>query len=193
MNGLASILGISLAGLKYHLGRESYVYAKSLGLNLSILKLGGISEGKPKDFYRSKKFTRENLELKNILLSSLELGYIYVFNLDKETIFTKKASSPAIYKFLNSNLSANLDSKIIKSKSDNMATYINKELKYSSELGEFFLAKNPNYAINAKSPLILVDIETNIATFFSSKRECARFLSNFFNTDIQIGTLSRNN
>jgi len=40
-----------------------------------------------------------------------------------------------------------------------MATYINKELKYSSELGEFFLAKNPHYAINAKSPIIVVDIE----------------------------------
>ena len=52
-------------------------------------------------------------------------------------------------------------------KSDNMATYINKKLIYSSELGEFFLAKNPNYAINAKSPLIVVEIETNIATFFN--------------------------
>ncbi len=74
-----------------------------------------------------------------------------------------------------------------------MATYINKELKYSSELGEFFLAKIPNSAINAKSPLIVVDIETNIATFFNSKRECARFLSNSFNKNIQLGTLSRNN
>jgi len=54
-------------------------------------------------------------------------------------------------------------------KSDNMATYINKKLIYSSELGEFFLGRcaPPNYAINAKSPLIVVDIETNIATFFN--------------------------
>jgi hypothetical protein len=29
MNGLATLLGISLAGIKYHLGRESYVYAKA--------------------------------------------------------------------------------------------------------------------------------------------------------------------
>jgi len=40
MNGLANILGISLAGLKSHLGRESYVYAKALALNVNILKLG---------------------------------------------------------------------------------------------------------------------------------------------------------
>jgi hypothetical protein len=193
MNGLANILGISIAGLKYHLGRESYVYAKALALNVNILKLGGISKGKPKDYYRSKKFIRENLELKNISLSSLDLGYIYVFNPDKETIFTKNSTSPAIFKCINPNVSANLDSKTLKSKSDNMATYINKELKYSSELGEFFLAKNPNYAINAKSPLIVVNIETNIAIFFSSKRECARFLSDSFNQNIQLGTLSRNN
>jgi hypothetical protein len=193
MNGLATILGISLAGLKYHLGRESYVYAKALALNVNILKLGEISKGNPKDHYRSKKLNRENLELKNISLSSLDLGYVYVFNLDKETIFIKKSTSPSIFKSINPNISANLDSKTIKSKSDNMATYINKELKYSSELGEFFLAKNPHYAINAKSPIIVVDIETNIATFLSSKRECARFLSDSFNKNIQLGTLSRNN
>jgi len=46
-----------------------------------------------------------------------------------------------------------------------LATYINKELKYSSELGEFFLAKNPNYAINAKSPLIVVILKL-ILLFF---------------------------
>ncbi len=40
MNGLTNILGISLAGLKYHLGRESSVYAKALALNVNILKLG---------------------------------------------------------------------------------------------------------------------------------------------------------
>lgn len=74
-----------------------------------------------------------------------------------------------------------------------MATFINKNLKYSSELGEFFLVKNPNYAINAKTPLFVVNIETNIATFFSSKREWARFLSSSLNQNIQLGTLSRNN
>lgn len=29
LNGLASILGLSVAGIKYHLGRESYVFAKA--------------------------------------------------------------------------------------------------------------------------------------------------------------------
>jgi len=87
MNGLATILGISLAGLKYHLGRESFVYAKALAFNVNILKLGEISKGNPKDHYRSKKLIRENLELKNISLYSLDLGYVYIFNLDKETIF----------------------------------------------------------------------------------------------------------
>ena len=39
-----------------------------------------------------KKKQRDPLELQNMSLSSLELGYIYVFNLDKKTIFIKKAS-----------------------------------------------------------------------------------------------------
>ena len=74
--------------------------------------------------------------------------YLCFFYLDTETISTKKATSPAIFSCINPNISANLESKFIKRKSDNRATYINKELKYSSELGDFFLAKNPNYAIN---------------------------------------------
>lgn len=74
-----------------------------------------------------------------------------------------------------------------------MSTYINKELIYESELGNFYLAKNPNYAINAKFPLILVNIDSNTATLFDSKRECARFLSNFLNQNIQLGTFSRKN
>lgn len=41
MNGLATILEISLAGLKYHLGRESYVYAKALAFNVNIFKIRG--------------------------------------------------------------------------------------------------------------------------------------------------------
>nr|YP_010555479.1 GIY-YIG endonuclease [Ramaria rubella]UYR22227.1 GIY-YIG endonuclease [Ramaria rubella] len=74
-----------------------------------------------------------------------------------------------------------------------MATYINKNLIYSSELGEFYLAKNPSYSINAKSPVILIDIETDLATFCSSKRECARLLSDRLHMNIQLGTISRNN
>ena len=38
MNGLASKLDISLAGLKYHLGRESYFYTKAFNLDVSITK-----------------------------------------------------------------------------------------------------------------------------------------------------------
>lgn len=83
MNGLAHILGISITGLKYHLGRESFVYAKALALNVNILKMGEISKGKPKDYYRSKNLIREILELKNISISSLDLGSIFVLNLDK--------------------------------------------------------------------------------------------------------------
>jgi hypothetical protein len=40
MNGLGNILGISLAGLKSHLGRERSVYAKALALNVNNLKFG---------------------------------------------------------------------------------------------------------------------------------------------------------
>lgn len=76
MNGLASKLGITLPGLKYHLGRESYVYSKVFGLLVNICKEGLISTGYPKDYYRSKKIIRDNLELKNRSLSSLEKGYI---------------------------------------------------------------------------------------------------------------------
>lgn len=69
------------------------MFAKALGLDVSIIQEGFESKGKPADFYNSKKKQRDPLELKNMSLSSLELGYIYVFNLNKETIFIKKASS----------------------------------------------------------------------------------------------------
>ena len=126
-------------------------------------------------------------------LSSLELGYIYVFNLDKKTIFIKKASSPDIFKFINPNISAKLEPRVLKSKADNMATYINKEAIYKSELGEFFLAKNPDYAINAKIPIILVNVKTNTAIFCRSKRSCAQSLSELLDQNIQLGTLAKNN
>ena len=74
-----------------------------------------------------------------------------------------------------------------------MATYINKEAIYKSELGEFFLAKNPDYAINAKIPIILVNVKTNTAIFCNSKRSCAQLLSDLLDQNIQLGTLSKNN
>ena len=48
MNALASKLDISLAGLKYHLGRESYVNTKSLKCTVKIVKEGVISFGQTK-------------------------------------------------------------------------------------------------------------------------------------------------
>ena len=74
-----------------------------------------------------------------------------------------------------------------------MATYINKEAIYKSELGEFFLAKNPDYAINAKIPIILVNVKTNTAIFCRSKRSCAQSLSELLDQNIQLGTISKNN
>jgi len=71
-----------------------------------------------------------------------------------------------------------------------MSTYINKDLTYSSELGKFYLAKNPNYAINANIPIVAIDIVLNLATFYTGKRECARVLSNILGSKIQLGTLS---
>jgi hypothetical protein len=130
-----------------------------------------------------------------VSLSSLELGYIYVFNLDKKTIFIKKASSPDIFKFINPNISAKLEPRALKSKVDNIlaATYINKEVIYKSELGEFFLAKNPDFAINAKISIIVVNVKTNTAIFCNSKRNCAQLLSDLLEQNIQLGTLSKNN
>jgi hypothetical protein len=93
MNGLALKLGLSIAGLKYHLGRESNVYAKALGVKVSFSKLGELPIGKPVDNYKSKNLLRKTLILKNISITSLELGFILWFNLDKETIFTKQPSS----------------------------------------------------------------------------------------------------
>ena len=168
------------------------MFAKALGLDVCITQEGLESKGKPADFYTSKK-KRDPLELQNMPLSSLELGFIYVFNLDKETIFIKKTSSPDVFKFINPNISAKLEPRALKSKVDNMSTYVNKEVKYNSELGEFFLAKNPDYAINAKIPIIVVNIKTNTAIFCISKRNCARLLSELLERNIQLGTLSQNN
>nr|YP_010555478.1 GIY-YIG endonuclease [Ramaria rubella]UYR22226.1 GIY-YIG endonuclease [Ramaria rubella] len=62
MNGLASLLGLSLSGLKYHFNRESTVWSKSLGLSLRVYPEGIEAEGKPKYKYDSKKKIRMNLE-----------------------------------------------------------------------------------------------------------------------------------
>lgn len=74
-----------------------------------------------------------------------------------------------------------------------MTTYINRELIYNSELGSFFLAKNPTYAINAKIPIVVIDIEANKAILFNSKRSCVKFLSDLLKRNIQLGTLARYN
>nr|YP_010990989.1 GIY-YIG homing endonuclease [Pappia fissilis]WOX61262.1 GIY-YIG homing endonuclease [Pappia fissilis] len=74
-----------------------------------------------------------------------------------------------------------------------MTTYINRELIYNSELGSFFLAKNPTYAINAKIPIVVIDIEANKAILFNSKRSCVKFLSYLLKRNIQLGTLARYN
>jgi len=68
---------------------------------------------------------------------------------------------------------------------DNMVRYINKELTYSSELGNFYLAKNPSYSVNAKYPIIIINLKSNSATFSSSKRECTRLFSQLLNLNIQ--------
>lgn len=192
MNALASKLDISLAGLKYHLGRESYVYTKYLKCTVKIVKEGVISFGQTKDFYKSKKVARDNLELNNISISSLEKGYIFIFNEDKKTIFDKGKSSPSVFKLINPDLASDLDTISLKRKADNMSTYINKEMLYSSELGKFYLAKNPDYAVNAKMATIVIDVILNTATYFNSKRECARYLSKLLNKNIQLSTLASN-
>lgn len=52
-----------------------------------------------------------------------------------------------------------------------MATHINKEITYSSELGDFYLAKIYNYTINAKSFIILIDPNTYEGYICESKKE----------------------
>lgn len=193
MNSLASKLGLSLAGLKYHLNKESKVYSKYFGLSVTVYEEGKKTEGHPMDLYKSPKIRRKELKLKDISLSSLESGNIYVYKLDKQTVLIKHPTAPGIFKLINPEFSLNLNNKTLKSKVDNMATYINKELSYSSELGNFYLAKNPSYSVNAKSPIIIINLETKLATFSNSKRECTRLLSQLLNINIQLSTLVRNN
>jgi hypothetical protein len=192
MNGLASLLGLSLQGLKYHLNRESVVLAKSLGLSVSLQEKNVTPKGSPIEYYKTKKVNRPELQLSKDL-SSLEMGNILIYALDKETVVAKNLSAPLVFKYLNPNLSLNLTSKELKVKADNMATYINKECIYSSELGDYYLAKNPNYAINTKSSIIIININTYHAIICDSKRECTRILSELTYKNIQLGTLSRNN
>jgi len=196
LNGLASKLGLSYAGVNYHLNRESRVYAKSLDLEVNVKKEGvcvaeTISGSKDLLIPRYKsKLSRENLNLIETSINSLEKGYIFVYALDKKTIICQKSAAPSIFKSLNPKLSLNLEAKTLRSKANNMSTYINKDLTYSSELGKFYLAKNPNYAINANIPIVAIDIVLNLATFYTGKRECARVLSNILGSKIQLGTLS---
>jgi hypothetical protein len=191
LNGLASILGLSIAGVKYHLNRESTVKAKSLDLLVSISQEGVEPSGFPIENYKSKKITRETLVLNNISLDSLEDKKLFAYDLEKKRIFTSQPTAPALFKNLNPKISLHLDNREVKSKSYNMATYINKESIYFTELGEFYLAKNPNYSINAKIPIIVIDINLNIALFYNSKRDCARALSEILKTNIQLLTFSK--
>jgi hypothetical protein len=192
MNGLSSLLGISIQGLKYHLNRESFVLAKSLGLNVSIQENNIIPKGSPIEYYRTKQKSRPNLNLSKEL-SSLEMGNIFIYALDKETVIAKKATAPLVFKYLNPRLSLKLNSKELKSKADNMATYINKESIYYSELGNYYLAKNPNYAINVKSSIVIINLDNYKGTICNSKRECAKILSQKLDNNIQLGTISRKN
>jgi hypothetical protein len=192
MNGLSSLLGISLQGLKYHLNRESLVLAKSLSLNVSLQEKNIIPKGNPIKYYKTKKNSRPDFKLSKDI-SSLEMGNIYIYAPDKETVIAKKSTAPLVFKYLNPNLSLNLNAKELKSKSDNMATYINKDSIYFSELGEFYLAKNPNYAINAKSPIIIINLYNYEGVLCKSKRECSLILSDKLDKNIQLGTISRNN
>jgi hypothetical protein len=121
------------------------------------------------------------------------MGNMFIYSLDKETVIAKRPTSPLVLKYLNPNLSLNLNSKELKSKADNLATYINKDILYSSELGKFYLAKNPKYSINAKSSIIIINLKNYVGTICNSKRECARILSENLNKNIQLGTISRNN
>jgi hypothetical protein len=192
MNGLSSLLGISLQGLKYHLNRESFVLAKSLSLNVSLQEYNNIPKGNPIEYYKTKKKSRPDLKLSKDL-SNLEMGNIFIYALDKETVIAKKSTAPSVFKFLNPKLSLNLNTKELKSKADNMATYINKDSIYFSELGNYYLAKNPNYAINAKSSLVIINLYNYEGTICESKRDCAKILSNKLDKNIQLDTISRNN
>jgi hypothetical protein len=65
---------------------------------------------------------------KNSPLFFLALGHIFVYNLDKQTVVVQglmAPTAPAIFRNLNPSVSLNLDARSIKSKAENMATYIN--------------------------------------------------------------------
>jgi hypothetical protein len=55
MNGLASYLELSLAGVRYHLNRHSTVKSKSLGLLVRVFQEGIEAKGIPMEKYNSKK------------------------------------------------------------------------------------------------------------------------------------------
>lgn len=57
---------------------------------------------------------------------------IFIYTLDKEKVIAKKPTAPLVFKHLNPKWSLNLNSNKLKVKTDNMATYINKEIAYSS-------------------------------------------------------------
>lgn len=102
--GLASKLGISYAGVNYHLNRESWVYAKSLDLEVNVKKDGVETISESKDLllprYKSK-LSRENLNLIETSINSLEKGYIFVYALDKKTIICLPKDNQQLLQYLN--------------------------------------------------------------------------------------------
>lgn len=95
LNGLSSLLGINLQGLKFHLNRESFVLAKSLSLNVSVQENNVVPKGKPIEYYKPKKASRSDLIL-SIDLSFLEMGNIFIYSLDKKTVIAKRPTSPLV-------------------------------------------------------------------------------------------------
>ena len=58
--------------------------------------------------------------------------------------------------------------------------------------GQFYLAKNPDFSINAPKVSVLIDVTANTAKLFASLRQCVNFLNDNMERNVQIGTLKSN-
>jgi len=77
------------------------------------------------DNYKTTKINRGELKLSKDF-SSLEMGNILIYDLDKEKVVAKKPTAPLVFKILNPKLALKLNTRELKFKVDNMATYLNK-------------------------------------------------------------------
>lgn len=144
------------------------LYAKALNVEVLVRRLG--------DLIDIKKTKTINAKYRYGLLSEIALtfflrkegGQVYAFLPDKKTVYKKCVSSRLLYIILNPSEANKFE---LLSPSDkkyqverSLSKYININKLYKSEIGEYYIAKNPNYIIgrsdiNASEVYIIDTIE----------------------------------